>query len=50
MLVVQTEIAGPGHGLVFGKLSRIGDAERVRRWVDQPAGAPAARRSSPVSS
>jgi serine-type D-Ala-D-Ala endopeptidase (penicillin-binding protein 7) len=37
-LVMQAKIAGRKLILVFldsaGKLSRIGDAERVRRWVE----------------
>jgi D-alanyl-D-alanine endopeptidase (penicillin-binding protein 7) len=37
-LVMQTKIAGRKLIMVFldsaGKLSRIGDAERVRRWVE----------------
>ncbi|HYW57779.1 MAG TPA: D-alanyl-D-alanine endopeptidase [Polaromonas sp.] len=44
-LVMQTKIAGRKLIMVFldsaGKLSRLGDAERVRRWVEsQPVGAP----------
>ena len=44
-LVMQTKIAGRKLIMVFldsaGKLSRLGDAERVRRWVEaQPATAP----------
>ncbi|MEJ8821454.1 serine hydrolase [Variovorax humicola] len=48
-LVMQTKIAGRKLIMVFldsaGKLSRIGDAERVRRWVEatQLMTAPAAR-------
>lgn len=43
-LVMQTKIAGRKLIMVFldsaGKLSRLGDAERVRRWVEsQPVGA-----------
>ena len=37
-LVMQTKIAGRKLIMVFldsaGKLSRLGDAERVRRWVE----------------
>ena len=37
-LVMQTRIAGRKLIMVFldsaGKLSRLGDAERVRRWVE----------------
>ena len=37
-LVMQTQIAGRKLIMVFldsaGKLSRLGDAERVRRWVE----------------
>jgi len=37
-LVMQTKIAGRKIIMVFldsaGKLSRLGDAERVRRWVE----------------
>jgi D-alanyl-D-alanine endopeptidase (penicillin-binding protein 7) len=45
-LVMQAKIAGRKLIMVFldsaGKLSRIGDAERVRRWVESnPATAPA---------
>ncbi len=44
-LVMQTKIAGRKLIMVFldsaGKLSRLGDAERVRRWVEsRPIGAP----------
>ncbi|MDO9358552.1 MAG: D-alanyl-D-alanine endopeptidase [Polaromonas sp.] len=44
-LVMQTKIAGRKLIMVFldsaGKLSRLGDAERVRKWVEsQPIGAP----------
>lgn len=44
-LVMQTKIAGRKLIMVFldsaGKLSRLGDAERVRRWVEsQPVGSP----------
>jgi serine-type D-Ala-D-Ala endopeptidase (penicillin-binding protein 7) len=50
-LVMQTKIAGRKLIMVFldsaGKLSRLGDAERVRRWVENNrSGAPAA---TPVS-
>ena len=43
-LVMQTKIAGRKLIMVFldsaGKLSRLGDAERVRRWVEaMPLGA-----------
>lgn len=46
-LVMQTKVAGRKLIMVFldsaGKLSRIGDAERVRRWVESnPAAVPAA--------
>ena len=45
-LVMQAKIAGRKLIMVFldsaGKLSRIGDAERVRRWVESnPVTAPA---------
>jgi len=37
-LVMQAEISGKGVVLVFldsmGKLSRIGDAERIRKWME----------------
>ena len=37
-LVMQTKIAGRKLIMVFldsaGKMSRLGDAERVRRWVE----------------
>ena len=44
-LVMQTKIAGRKLIMVFldsaGKLSRLGDAERVRRWVESlPVGVP----------
>lgn len=47
-LVMQTKIAGRKLIMVFldsaGKLSRLGDAERVRRWVEStPIARPAAR-------
>jgi len=49
-LVMQAKVAGRKLIMVFldsaGKLSRLGDAERVRRWVETqvpPAGAPAVR-------
>ena len=47
-LVMQTKISGRKLIMVFldsaGKLSRLGDAERVRRWVEaNPAANPAAR-------
>ena len=50
-LVMQTKVAGRKLIMVFldsaGKLSRLGDAERVRRWVESsPLVAPAA---TPVS-
>jgi len=45
-LVMQAKIAGRKLIMVFldsaGKLSRIGDAERVRRWVEANPIAPAA--------
>ncbi len=52
-LVMQTKIAGRKLIMVFldsaGKLSRIGDAERVRRWVEShPVVAPAATPSTVV--
>jgi D-alanyl-D-alanine endopeptidase (penicillin-binding protein 7) len=45
--VMQAKVAGRKLIMVFldsaGKLSRIGDAERVRKWVESnPAPAPAA--------
>jgi D-alanyl-D-alanine endopeptidase (penicillin-binding protein 7) len=44
-LVMQTKVAGRKLIMVFldsaGKLSRLGDAERVRRWVEsQPVNVP----------
>jgi serine-type D-Ala-D-Ala endopeptidase (penicillin-binding protein 7) len=44
-LVMQTKVAGRRLIMVFldsvGKLSRLGDAERVRKWVEtQPTGTP----------
>lgn len=52
-LVMQARIAGRKLIMVFldsaGKLSRLGDAERVRRWVEsapvQPAGTPSAKQA-----
>ena len=45
-LVMQTKVAGRQLIMVFldsvGKLSRIGDAERVRRWVESSSNAAAA--------
>jgi D-alanyl-D-alanine endopeptidase (penicillin-binding protein 7) len=44
-LVMQTKVAGRNLIMVFldsaGKLSRLGDAERVRNWVETVASAPA---------
>ena len=49
-LVMQTKIAGRKLILVFldsaGKLSRLGDAERVRRWVESAPAAAAASSSA----
>ena len=52
-LVMQTKIAGRKLIMVFldsaGKLSRLGDAERVRRWVESnPAGSNKLLISSPI--
>lgn len=52
-LVMQTKVAGRKLIMVFldsaGKLSRLGDAERVRRWVEStPARAEPAALSAPV--
>jgi len=45
-LVMQTKIAGRNLIMVFldsaGKLSRLGDAERVRKWVEAAAPSPVA--------
>ncbi len=50
-LVMQAKIAGRKLIMVFldsaGKLSRIGDAERVRRWVESIP--PAAAKSTPLA-
>jgi D-alanyl-D-alanine endopeptidase (penicillin-binding protein 7) len=50
-LVMQAKIAGRKLIMVFldsaGKLSRIGDAERVRRWVESIP--PAAAKASPLA-
>ena len=51
-LVMQTQLAGRKLIMVFldsaGKHSRIGDAERVRRWLTEPGrAAPAAVRIEP---
>ena len=47
-LIMQAKVAGRKVIMVFmdsaGKLSRLGDAERVRRWVE--SNAPAATKSS----
>ncbi len=53
-LVMQAKVAGRKLIMVFldsaGKLSRLGDAERVKRWVESiPASGPAAR-TTPVAS
>lgn len=46
-LVMQTKVAGRQLIMVFldsaGKLSRLGDAERVRHWLETAAGAAAAK-------
>ncbi len=46
-LVMQTTVAGRNLIMVFldsaGKLSRLGDAERVRQWVETVASAPTLR-------
>ena len=52
-LVMQTKIAGRKLIMVFldsaGKLSRLGDAERVRRWVEaNPVGANKLLINSPI--
>ncbi len=56
-LVMQTKIAGRKLIMVFldsaGKLSRLGDAERVRRWVENnrtgaPAGTPVSLNLKPA--
>jgi serine-type D-Ala-D-Ala endopeptidase (penicillin-binding protein 7) len=51
-LVMQAKVAGRKLIMVFldsaGKLSRLGDAERVRRWVE--TNAPAAATPEPTSS
>ncbi|MEY3651275.1 MAG: hypothetical protein RLZZ351_640, partial [Pseudomonadota bacterium] len=43
-LVMQAEISGKGVVLVFldsmGKLSRIGDAERIRKWMEHNGSRP----------
>lgn len=50
-LVMQAKVAGRKLIMVFldsaGKLTRIADAERVRKWVE--TGHPAATRSSPLA-
>ncbi|MBP6219656.1 MAG: serine hydrolase [Limnohabitans sp.] len=49
-LVMQAQVAGRKLIMVFldsaGKLSRIADAERVRRWVEKSSGAPGVRHSA----
>ena len=51
-LVMQAKMAGRHLIMVFldsaGKYSRIGDAERVRRWVTESAPAAAAHEKKPV--
>jgi D-alanyl-D-alanine endopeptidase (penicillin-binding protein 7) len=51
---MQTKIAGRKLIMVFldsaGKLSRLGDAERVRRWVEsQPVVSPKISATAPPS-
>ena len=52
-LEMQTKIAGRKLIMVFldsaGKLSRLGDAERVRRWIENNAVASASERQSIVN-
>lgn len=49
-LVMQAQVAGRKLIMVFldsaGKLSRIADAERVRRWVEKSSGATGTRHSA----
>ena len=49
-LVMQAQVAGRKLIMVFldsaGKLSRIADAERVRRWVEKSSGASGVRHSA----
>lgn len=49
-LVMQAQVAGRKLIMVFldsaGKLSRIADAERVRRWVEKSSGVPGVRHSA----
>ena len=49
-LVMQAQVAGRKLIMVFldsaGKLSRIADAERVRRWVEKSSGAAGTRHSA----
>lgn len=54
-LVMQAKVAGRKLIMVFldsaGKLSRLGDAERVKRWVESiPVAAPAATKTTPLAS
>lgn len=50
-LVMQTKVAGRQLIMIFldsaGKLSRLGDAERVRRWVESVANAAAVKADTP---
>ena len=50
-LVMQTKVAGRQLIMVFldsaGKLSRLGDAERVRHWVESTANAAAIKADTP---
>jgi D-alanyl-D-alanine endopeptidase (penicillin-binding protein 7) len=51
-LVMQTKVAGRQLIMVFldsaGKLSRLGDAERVRHWVESVANAAAIKVDAPL--
>ena len=54
-LVMQAKVAGRKLIMVFldsaGKLSRLGDAERVKRWVESiPVAVPATVKSTPLAS
>jgi D-alanyl-D-alanine endopeptidase (penicillin-binding protein 7) len=52
-LVMQTKVAGRQLIMIFldsaGKLSRLGDAERVRHWVESAANAAAIKTGAKVS-
>jgi len=52
-LVMQTKVAGRQLIMIFldsaGKLSRLGDAERVRKWIESTANAAAIMADAPLA-